>query len=307
MANKIIFFNHFHRGDLFTHKEFTRQVKEELASVPLEYWHFNHQKLNRDLGIPLTGFPDRLDRNIKFYSLDNSTLFVNTWIGTYGEIFNKHGGVNLQSLSDSWKEIYKQINSFFSSNIQVSDDLQRYIPRIDYNAYNLENVNKFLNDRSNKKVLICNGIPMSNQSFASNLENEIKHFANKYINIDFICTANFKAEYPNIFFTDDIIQDSEMYSFNAPWHDRPQNNCDVNEISYLSRHCDLIVGKNSGPFVFCETYDNYMDSSKTIISFSRGAQESMSNSINMKCRYNLVTDHSAESIMNSIEKELIKL
>ena len=39
--NKIVFFNHYHRGDLHTSKEFVRQVIDNLPNVEFEYWSNN--------------------------------------------------------------------------------------------------------------------------------------------------------------------------------------------------------------------------------------------------------------------------
>jgi hypothetical protein len=305
MFNKIIFFNHYHRGDLLTHKEFVRQIKKELPSVPLEYWHYNHPKVNLDLEIPVTGVPNIPHTHL--FLKANDVLLVNTWIGVHSEIFNECGGVNLQSLTRSWQIIFETLNREFKSNLFIQN-IDTYIPRIDYSFFNLNSILLFLEQRkNNKKVLICNGIPMSNQSFLSTLETEVADFAIKFPHIDFICTKKFDTTISNVFFTDDIIDDKDEYSFKAPWNDRILNNCDLNEISYLSTKCDMIIGKNSGPFVFCETYENFMDSTKRIISFSRGVNESMSNGIDKKCDYNLITDHSPDNIKYVIERELNRL
>lgn len=303
---RLILFNHYHRGDLFTHKEFARQIKNELSDVQLEYWHFNHPKVNRDLGITLTGFPNNISNWTKFEKQDNSFL-VNTWIGIWGEIFDRHGGVNLLSLTESWTIIFEEINKEFGSNLSVRADIRSYLPRIDYSKFNLKNIESFINTNKSKKVLICNGFPMSNQSFNSDLSAPINLMAFNHKDISFICTRKFNTNYSNIFFTDDIIQDNDVYHFNAPWHDREVNTCDLNEISYLSTKCDLIIGKNSGPFVFCETYDNLMDRTKRIISFSRGSNESMSNAVNPECEYKLVTDHDMGNIVKVMNEAVSSL
>ena len=67
----------------------------------------------------------------------------------------------------------------------------------------------------------------------------------------------------------------------------------------MSQNCDAVVGKNSGPFVFCETKTNYMNPTMKFLSynvswgeaFHTGAKrptETMSNSLNYKCEYNIV-------------------
>lgn len=310
LEHNLIFFNHYHRGDLFTHKEFARQCKKEITWAKMAYWHYNHPKVNADLGIPLQNTPYQLDNKQLFYYLEQDNkifLLVNTWIGCHNEIFAKHGGVNLLSLTESWKVLFDEINSKMKSNLVVDSNIEAYLPTIDWDFFNVDNVDDFVAANSGKKVLFCNGVPMSNQSFASDLSKEIKDLAHTYKDILFICTKKFDTSAENIKFTDDIIQDTEEFQIKTPWNDRPLNNCDLNEISYLSTKCNAIIGKNSGPFVFCETKENFMDPSKMIVSFSKGQFESMSNSVNMKCKYKLVTDHSEDNIKKVITQVVDEL
>jgi hypothetical protein len=306
--NKLIFFNHFHRGDLFTHKEFARYVKSNLPDVKFEYWHFNHPKVNLDIDIPPTNAPMNLDKTKRFYKSTEGALMVNTWIGVYDEIFTKHGGVNLLSLKDSWDIIVSTINDTFKTNLTLNvKPLEQYLPTIDYARFDLTSIESFLERTPGKKVLLCNGEPMSNQSFKGNLKDDLELFSESYPDVTFICTSKFETSKSNIVFTDDIIKDTQVYWLDTPWNDRKINNCDLNEISYLSTNCDLIIGKNSGPFVFCETYANLMDTKKHIISFSKGEHESMSHGIHKECDYNLIRDHTASSIRGAIERGLNKL
>lgn len=293
---KIILFNHFHRGDLFTHKEFARHMKQQMPDSTFEYWHFNHPKVNLDLQIPLTNTPHKIDNKVKFYD-QGQVIAVNTWIGVWDEIFSKHGGVNLQSLYESWGEIFKYLR------LKLHDDPEQYLPEIDYSFFKTENVNNFISSNDRKKILICNGKPMSNQSFDSDMSGVIHKFAYQHKDIDFICTKKIETGLLNILSTDDIIRDTEQYltSVNPYWVDRPINTCDLNEISYLSTKCDAIIGKNSGPFVFCETGSNLKDSSKVIVSFCKGPNESMANKVNITCKYKHVTDHSDTSINKTFE------
>jgi hypothetical protein len=186
---------------------------------------------------------------------------------------------------------------------KLYDDPERYLPEVDYSYFNVTNVDKFVANNDRKKILICNGKPMSNQSFESDMNEVIELFAKQNEDIDFICTKKIKANVFNILCTDDIIQDTEQFftGVNPYWFDRPHNTCDLNEISYLSTKCDAIVGKNSGPFVFCETGKNLKDESKTIVSFCKGPNESMSNKVKVKCNYKHVTDHSDDSIFKTFE------
>jgi hypothetical protein len=291
---RVILFNHFHRGDLFTHKEFARHIKSLMPETNFEYWHYNHPKVNLDLQIPLTNVPHKLNNQIKFYE-QGEVIGVNTWIGVWDEIFAKHGGVNIQSLYESWGKIFSKLG------VSLHPDPEYYLPSIDYTFFDLTNVDKFVNN-DNKRILICNGTPMSNQSFEGDMKEFVEPLAKLHDDIEFIFTKKFNTNLLNIKFTDDIIEDTELYTgINPFWNDRPFNTCDLNEISYLSTKCDAIVGKNSGPFVFCETKNNLKDYSKVIVSFCKGPNESMANNVDVKCKYRHVTDHSEQSIIKTLE------
>ena len=41
---------------------------------------------------------------------------------------------------------------------------------------------------------------------------------------------------------------------------------DLIYMGYIARHCDLIIGRNSGPFTYCMTKENLIDSPKKFLS-----------------------------------------
>ena len=297
--SKIVFFNHYHRGDLHTSKEFIRQIQKELPDVTFEYMHFNHPKLTRDLNIPLIGDPSNLDPKTPFYQ-DEDVLYINTWIGCFWDIFCEHGGINMLSLWHQWGKILETVNECFGTSITLFEDKESYLPTIDFTKFNLENINSYLeHNTDNKKVLICNGAPKSGQSFSSNMKEFLEPLSDTYPDVHFICTEMFSTTKDNILFTQDIIADTEVVDKRAPWEDRSINNCDVLEISYLSENCNAIVGKNSGPFVFCETKNNYMNPDKKFLSFNvswgeafhtgkKTPTETMSHNLNFSADYKIV-------------------
>lgn len=274
--SKIVFFNHYHRGDLHTHKEFVKQLQQELPDFKFEYLHKNPESLTLEYGISKTGTPDHLDNKTPFYK-DEDVLYVNTWVGCWWDIFCEHGGINMYTLYDQWQNIFDMINSFFNKNISLKKDRELYLPKIDYSKLFVDGIVKYLDSSDKKRILICNNVPSSNQSFVSDMKEYIEPLASKYPDRDIICTNKFNTSLDNIKFTSDII--------------KTDRDCDLQEISFLSRHCDYIIGKNSGPYVFCETYDNYMDEEKTFISFNLKnpqfdeIKETMSNGSNYKCNY----------------------
>lgn len=296
---KIVFFNHYHRGDLHTHKEFIRQIKDELKDeVEYEYLHFNHPKLTIDLDIPKVGDPGHLDPKTPFYN-DDDALYINTWIGCHWDLFCKHGGINMDSLQASWNVIFNMVNKCFDTNL-IMKEKEFYLPSIDYSKFDTSNIQEYIEKNSEyKKILICNGSVKSGQSFQPNMKEQLEQVAPKYSKIHFICTEKFDTDIPNILFTDDIIRDNQVSDTRAPWEDRKINTCDMQEISYLSTLCEAIVGKNSGPYVFCETKENYMNENKKFLSFNSswgnafhsgipGTTETMSWDLKFNAEYNIV-------------------
>jgi hypothetical protein len=273
--SKIVFFNHLHRGDLHTHKEFIRQIQEETVGISLEYLHNNPSKLTDDLDIPRTGEPNHLDRSTPFYQ-DDGVLYVNTWVACNWDLFCKHAGINMPLLYEQWGNIFPTINSFFDTNLSLKAAKEDYLPRIDYTKLNTKNIDLYLQEKK-RRILICNNVPASNQSFNYDMADYINEYAGKSPDTDFICTSKFAANFSNIKFTSEIITTA--------------GDCDLLEISYISKFCDVIIGKNSGPYVFCETYENYMDENKTFISFNMKhpdydtIRETMSNGVDYKCKY----------------------
>lgn len=298
--SKIIFFNHFHRGDLHTHKEYVKQIMRDLPDFTFEYLHFNPSKLTKEYGVPLVGTPNTLNNKQKFLKVQD-TLYINTWVGCDWDIFCKHGGINMDTLQESWGVIFEEINKEFNVDLKLDPTKENYLPRIDYSFVDKQGVDYYIeNNPTDGRMLICNNAPNSSQSFASNMEEYIIPLAEENPNVHFICTNNISKQLDNVLYTKDIIGDVEE--------------TDLLEISYLSRFCDVIIGKNSGPYVFCETYDNYMDPEKVFISFNTKnpqynvIKETMSYGLDIKCRYNAVpiinntnlTDQDKMNILNAI-------
>lgn len=309
----INFFNFFHNGDMFVSKEFIRQIVLELPEFNFGYYHLNHPKTTIDLKIPHLGSPC-FKQNIKFIE-DSNVLNINTWIGAYHPIHTNepphfwNGGINYICLYNTWKFIFEKINSYFNVNLKIKDSPNDYIPTIDYDLFDVSDAKKFLKKRKNtKKILFSNGIAMSGQSFGEDMSHIINDFGLKYPQHDFICTKKFQTDLKNIFFTDDIfVSITETSDIKTLWNDRKTQNCDLNEISYLSKFCDMIVGKNSGPFIFCMTKENFLDPSKTIISFNRDMEDSLGYGIDIECQYIFSNTFKYQSIANIIQESLCLL
>lgn len=316
MTKAILFFNHFHRGDLFTSKEFVRQIMEELSPLGFnfDYWHVNPPKILFDVFKPTTYLENEmytalneLDRNVSMYQSSKEgqrLLLVNTWIGAYPDIFHEEQGVNMRALYRIWTRIFEQIKEFFElENVLEMRSMNDYVPRINWEVGGVPTL-KDWNLLAKPSVMFCNGKPMSNQSFDSNMKEIIEEMAQKYPDVVFWCTEDIHSTLPNVYYTDDQIEDDGDYQEQLPFWAEGHKRCTLNEIAWLSFKGDLIVGKNSGPFVFCENRDAYDDDELSFISFGKGEKESMSFDVDKKCRYQLVTDHSTENINRVIREEM---
>jgi hypothetical protein len=305
--NSIVFFQYFHNGDLFSSKEYVRQITQEVKNVNFEYYHFNHEKVLKDLNIPLTQLPSALGKNGKGMPVlfqNNNTLFINTWI----EAFKKNQislpiesihGINHYRLRAQWKYIFDILNISYKSDLQLKP-IDEYVADIDFSVFNTE---KIKNPSTKKKILFSNGEVKSNQSFSGNMENVIIQLAKKFKDWEFYCTSRFNSVESNICFTDDVIPDD--YNHAPSRVDWSRSKCDLNEISYFSQFCDIIVGRNSGPFIFCLTKNNVFDPNKTFITFNKFHDDSLLRDINHKCEYVWSNQYSLENILHIIESAIL--
>lgn len=193
----------------------------------------------------------------KPYELIGDDLFINTWVlaGWAQDYLMAHKQFPLDKfgfIETNMRKFTGFIETLRNLNINCEvllDDKLSYIPKIDYSAYEIHGVDKFVRHNPGPKVLICNGPVHGQQVFNFDFDIFIK-LINKN-NFHVITTA--KTNIPGIYCTDDIIQAKDG---------------DLNEISYLSTFCDIIIGRASGPFCFCEVRDNYFNPKKRMISIT---------------------------------------
>lgn len=243
---KICFFNHFHNGDIFNSKPFIMDI---MSNVQTEFYYAHNlsPKIIADLNIgqlPVSGLP--LPPKAKIGESDDC-YFVNTWIGAY---FEPDGECTLKFSYSMYEKIYSYLNDLCGTNLALKP-IEEYWPRIDFTKFDIRSVDVFVEDK--KIVLLSNGPAHSNQCvYNGDMKNIIEELADKFKNVSFVATKKFDATKQNIHFTDDIIK---------------TNDSDLNEISYLSKYSDLIVGRSSGPFSFCLTKDNVNNTKKTFYCF----------------------------------------
>ena len=228
---KIIFFNHFHNGDIHSSREFVKDIIFKMNPEQVEY-HQNNENLElSDINIKFLTIDDDLHMDKLIYE-DDLTIYINTWFNTY--FGHRYYQCTLEALYYNFKIIYEKLN------IKL-DPIDNYIPLIDYSKYNIKNIDEYISDIKNKKLIfISNGKIESNQSDNENLDFIINDLSNDKNNIIFV-TNHTEIICDNVVQTKDIIKNEKG---------------DLNENSYISTFCDIIIGKESGPYFFTYVKDN---------------------------------------------------
>lgn len=248
MPKRIVFFNCFHNGDIHVSRGFVRQIMNKIKQLePDTTFGYTH-KMSAEL---LSDIPDlTFDRGAlgsvgsEHANLIKSgdTTFINTWYGQQQHKYMNRYGISIDTvyaaLNDSCKDLYG-----FSLE-DISTDLSTFFPTIDYTRINISRVQNWLSQHPQKKILVENGLALSNQATNFPMGPIIDILARKNPDKLFILTSPENVTNPsgNIFFSDNITQR------------RGKN--DLNEISFLSTHCDMIIGRASGIWSFTLTQEN---------------------------------------------------
>jgi uncharacterized protein YneR len=250
--NTLIFYNGGHNGDVHYSREFVKDLQKKI-NIHSEYYLPLGSSLKIVKDIKNIIFKNNnlfnFNSNEFFVDNENKILFVNTWVGSSnGKHLEMMMGCSLNTNYKKFQNIYRCLN------ISI-EDINFYVPEIDWSFFDVTHVDEFLkNNIFDKYVLISNGPVLSGQSADINLDNIILSLAPKNKNIAFILTDNrSKIQLPNVFYTSDFIK---------------TNGGDLNEIAYLGSKSNIIIGKGSGPFCFCHNKETLYNPNKTFISFT---------------------------------------
>lgn len=246
----IVFYNHYHNGDIHYSREFIKDVMKKYKANNYYYYfdtnYVSDKDIIKDCDIKiLNTIPDDILEKDK-WRVKNNTIYINTWVGQDNRYYVNKYGINLEANYEIYKDIYKKLN------IKL-ENIEFYIPDIDYTYFKIDKIDNFLKGKDKiVKVLVSNGITRSAQCEDFDMNDSIDGLSSLYKNVMFILTDSKKRiEKNNIFYTDDIIKQK----------------CDLNEISYLSNYCDLIIGRSSGPYAFSMTKFNLFNDKKSFICF----------------------------------------
>lgn len=282
MIKKIVFFNHFHNGDIFASKEYIRQIINSLPNISFEYSHGNSEKLLKDLEI---GYSNINSSNLgvtprtKFFIVYD-TLLINTWIGNYLE---KETGVNWITYNYMFNQIYKYLRDTDVVDIKKKN-VYFYIPTIDFKKFDIPT-----QKIKAGTILLSNGPSLSGQSDTLGFDGLINEILEK-TDRNIILTHDSIISDSRIQYTNNIIKAS---------------NGDLNEISYVAEQCDILIGRNSGPFCFMHTKSILNDSNKTLISIGNGASESFVFGMKTLCNYYFINDKDKTDVDDQVMEKIL--
>ena len=287
---KIVFFNQFHNGDCFVGKGYVRAIVQALPGIEFEYAHQHNPEIIRDLPVKFVGLdtlPSSIAPMVRLAeNTSKDTLYINTWVGCWqGELFPYGEHINNLRLHAIWSKYFQYLGLPFETEHHA------YLPDIDFDQYDCSNVQKFVADaqmRNQSIVLICNGSANSGQSRMGDFANIVRSLSERYQSKRFVLTQpidNLRAH--NIYYT------SEITGLQS----------DLNQIAYLSQSAELIIGKNSGPFTYCQFRGNLQNPDRTFLNFSVLPTDCPSGGslYAARCVYTPVTDdHRAQFLIENL-------
>lgn len=256
--NKVTFFNHFHNGDLHISREFVRKIMQRVNSInpaiTFSYAHSNDPCLLSDI-------PNLAYENINALGLNqfenltnrNGTVFINTWYAQQNYRYMNFHGMTLDCLYEAFNDSCKTLWGFGMEDL--SNDPSSFIPTIDYSKFHIQNAQSWLAQNPQKKIIISNGSAMSGQATNFAMAPIISELAQVHQDKIFILTNQEGGVHlpSNVVYSKDIIK-------------KPAGS-DLNENSFLTTFCDVIVGRASGVFSYAWTQQNMIQRAVKFVCF----------------------------------------
>jgi hypothetical protein len=281
---KIVFFNPCRNGDIHVSRTYIQDIIIKLGS---EYEYFYEQNPNFTKGFLLSDI-----KNLNYISgitqpdsssivEKNDIIYINTWYAQSNWKYDSGDGeVNFYILYNIFKDVYNYLK------IKI-EDLDFYKPKVNYENLYLKDINDLieLGDNFRKKVLVCSNPVQSGQSFNFNFNQIVDQLSRLNTDVIFYVTSDLNINSNNVI---QIVN-------NNP------NRTDLNEISYLSTKCDVIVGRSSGAYTFSIVKENLDNLNKYMVCFSKnillttGYKEGF-----CKCNQIWSDDYSLDNILQKI-------
>jgi ADP-heptose:LPS heptosyltransferase len=287
---KIVFYSHAHRGDICISRPFIEHIIEKI-DADYYYAHFWEKYILRDMRLKYIDI-DSVDilsdkRHVGNFEHED-IIYINTWIGNYFSHSKPgYGECTLQSTYDlMYTEIFDFLKNTSKSDISLKNILE-YFPSIDYSYFKIDKIDEFIKVNDNRKIILfCNGPSLSGQcEYNGDMKEIIQSLSEKYNDMMFITTHKIDVSNKNVKYTGDIIQSNE---------------CDLNEIAYLSKFCNLIIGRSSGPFIYTNIKENIFDESKTFLCFGKRVTDCLPYKLDIECEFIFELFSNLTNLQNTI-------
>ena len=246
MYNKLVFFNYCGYGDIFESREFVREI---MSFVPAKEYYYSHNKNPKILfDIPQLKYMKMTPvmENWVSFIKNSDNLYLNCWIGKDSKyVLSQVGCVidkNYEMFNDTLRDAGHQT---------LSKPFIDYLPTIDFSQMDTFKIDTFIREHAGRRiVLICNGKVKSKQSENFDFTPSIFELASNHKDIDFIVTEPLGSYVDNIYISAGITQTASGF--------------DLNEISYLAKFVDVIIGRKSGPFTVAHNKDVWYSNKKSL-------------------------------------------
>jgi hypothetical protein len=255
---KIIYYNHFHLGDVHLSRTFIQKISEKVLSINPMVRFFYAQRNDKtiiqditNIKIDTSYFKNISNENICDFTLGRD-LYINTWYASKNHFYMNQYGITFDCLYALFDDVCKRQLGFSLKDISL--DPIDFFPEINHAFYNTFNVANWACTNDTKKIFVSNCKVLSGQAHDISLTSIICKLANNFPNYTFILTNKYHdvdtGNYNNIVYSSDIIKSSGF---------------DLNENEYLSRFCDVIIGQASGAFTFAFSQPNLFKRNAKII------------------------------------------
>lgn len=252
---KVVFFNHFHNGDVHVSRGFVRQIMAKMPGTTFEYSHRNPANLLSDIpGLTYNPYSIQQVGNEHTSLLkQGDTVFVNTWYAQQRFKYVNQYGITFDSLYAGLDENCQNVLGF--SLKEISQDPKVFFPVIDYSKFEIATAQQWVNSNPEKKILVENGQALSGQAHNFDMTAAVANVARNHMDKIFIFTSHANMRLPdNCIYWDGII--------------KKQQRSDLNEVSFLSTYCDVVIGRASGVWSFCLTQQNLFQRKMKYLCFS---------------------------------------
>ena len=248
--DNVIFFNYFHLGDIHISRNY---IKEMMSRIQADTFFETNQygdHVIKDIDnlhylrwhsfLNFCGIPYDMPFAVTMNG-DKKTLFINTWVAQnqpLNKIPKEEGTCTFPRNTENYNIILRELEL-----PEIPKDSVDVFPSVDYERYDIDGVNNFLKKNGGPFVLVFNNESKSGQSVDFDFDPIVKKLCDEYKDHKFIFSNGSEFKHDRVYNATDIIG---------------KNDFDLNELSYLSTFCDVMVGRNSGPQAFCYVIENFL-------------------------------------------------